>query len=249
MNEHAALWQLLQFSDSMFPTGAFSHSFGLESVVQEGRLTDGKQAQVWLIQVMTRQWAPADGLIGLLAEKALTSSHDALARIVRLDARLTASKTAQESRLAALSTGRHLLREAATVMPGGYTADYARYVLDSGGAGSTEVSEEERERRERLGNAVVVYALLGADCAWVPGQSTLAAAFAAAAGLVVALVKLVPLGQSEGQRLLAAIREPIEAALAEQEGHTEDDLESGALPAMEIAQMRHALLYSRLFRS
>lgn len=244
MNRFAALWHLLQFADTAFPTGAFSQSFGLESAVQEGRLTNVDQAQEWLALVMTRQWAPSEGLIGLLVGQALSSPIINWERVEYLDMLLTASRTAQESRQAALSTGRHLLREASSVLPGGWTVAYARHVFDTG-----EASGAEQEHRSSLGNAVVVYALLGVDCGWSVRESAFAAAFAAAAGLVSALVKLVPLGQSEGQHLLAALREPISDALVQQEGRTEDELESGALPAMEIAQMRHAALYSRLFRS
>jgi len=71
---------------------------------------------------------------------------------------------------------------------------------------------------------------------------------AAAANLVSAGVRLIPLGQSDGQRVLAAL-EPIVAAAATRALATALDDAGGAALRADIAGMRHETQYTRLFRS
>ena len=71
---------------------------------------------------------------------------------------------------------------------------------------------------------------------------------AGAANLISAGVRLIPLGQTDGQRVLAAL-EPVLAATAEQAmATTLDDIGSAAFRA-DLASMRHETQYTRLFRS
>ena len=71
---------------------------------------------------------------------------------------------------------------------------------------------------------------------------------AVAANLISAGVRLVPLGQTDGQRVLAAL-EPIIAAAAERALATLlDDVGSAAFRA-DLASVRHETQYTRLFRS
>jgi urease accessory protein len=69
-----------------------------------------------------------------------------------------------------------------------------------------------------------------------------------AANLVSAAVRLVPLGQTDGQRALTALAPAIRATAHEAETATLDDL-CGSAIASEIAAMRHETLQPRLFRS
>jgi urease accessory protein len=66
--------------------------------------------------------------------------------------------------------------------------------------------------------------------------------------LVLAGVKLVPLGQSDGQRLLLRLAEALPAAV--DQGLTVPERDIGAsLPALALASSLHETQYSRLFRS
>jgi len=69
-----------------------------------------------------------------------------------------------------------------------------------------------------------------------------------AANLVSAGVRLVPLGQSDGQRLLAALEPTIAATAARVLSCPLDEVGSAALRA-ELASLRHETQYTRLFRS
>jgi urease accessory protein len=71
---------------------------------------------------------------------------------------------------------------------------------------------------------------------------------AAAANLISAGVRLIPLGQTDGQRVLAALEPTIAAAAARAGAATLDDIGGAAFRA-DLAAMRHETQYTRLFRS
>lgn len=66
--------------------------------------------------------------------------------------------------------------------------------------------------------------------------------------LVSAAVRLVPLGQSDGLRVLAALEPTVAAVAAEAEAATLDDL-GGACFRFDLAAMHHETQYTRLFRT
>jgi urease accessory protein len=71
---------------------------------------------------------------------------------------------------------------------------------------------------------------------------------AVVANLVSAGVRLIPLGQTDGQRLLAALQDVIEKTCDRALAATLDDLGSAAFRA-DLASMRHEAQYTRLFRT
>jgi len=71
---------------------------------------------------------------------------------------------------------------------------------------------------------------------------------AATANLISAGVRLIPLGQTDGQRVLAALEPAIDATAARAIATALDDIGSASFRA-DIASMRHETQYTRLFRS
>jgi urease accessory protein len=71
---------------------------------------------------------------------------------------------------------------------------------------------------------------------------------AVAANLVSAGVRLVPLGQTDGQRVLAALESVVSAAAVRAVATALDEVGGAAFRA-DIASMRHETQYTRLFRS
>ncbi|MEO1320022.1 MAG: urease accessory UreF family protein, partial [Pseudomonadota bacterium] len=83
----------------------------------------------------------------------------------------------------------------------------------------------------------------------VPERATLTGyAHAFVANLVSAAVRLVPLGQTDGQRITAQLEASVDAAVARAGVTALDDLASATL-ASDIAAMQHETQYTRLFRS
>ncbi len=98
------------------------------------------------------------------------------------------------------------------------------------------------------GHHPVVFGIVGGVMAWPAEEMAGAYLYSTSAALVGAALRLMPLGQLAGQRILWNIR-PLIAKLAEEvQGKTETDMWTFA-PALEIAAMRHASLDARLFRS
>jgi urease accessory protein len=100
---------------------------------------------------------------------------------------------------------------------------------------------------ERIPYPVAVGAVSGAHA--IPEDATAAAYLQAiAANLISAAVRLVPLGQTAGLRVLAALEPTILAIAAETGDATLDDL-GGCVFRSDLAAMRHETQYARLFRS
>ena len=90
--------------------------------------------------------------------------------------------------------------------------------------------------------------MIGGVMAWPSKEMAGAYLYSTSAALVGAALRLMPLGQLAGQRILWNVQ-PLIANLEEEiQDNTESDIWSFA-PALEIASMRHVMLDARLFRS
>ena len=230
MTEVSALLAVLQFADGLFPSGGFAHSFGLETYAQAGRVRDAGGLEAFVRVHLEGSAGPADAVLAAIAARAGIGGD--LEACVALDQRLDAMKTVPEFRAASRQMGRQTARAAAALDGDGFAGDLARAIDDERTPGH---------------HAVVFGAVTGRAGA---SPETIAGAFlySTAALLVGAGLRLLPVGQLEGQRVLATMREPI-ARLARAAAAAEvDDLWSFT-PGLEVAGLRHAELDRRLFRS
>ena len=219
--------RLLQLCDSAFPSGAFSHSFGLDTAVLEGGLRDAQSAGDWIEAYLCRSAATLDA-------RAIALWIDGRASIEELDAALSAAVFAPELRSAA----RRLARATLDAYDAMGIADHAiagyRAALDEGCAHGHQAIAC------ALGYRAIGAAARDACCAYLSSTAGMLAAAAARA---------VPLGQRDIGRLLWSLRDAI-AAAAETAAAAQslDDLTASAI-ACEIDAMRHAWLDGRLFAS
>jgi urease accessory protein len=229
MNADAFL-RLLQFSDGLFPAGAYAHSFGLETCVQSGRVKNGDDVASFLRAYLEGSAAPMDAIAALCSRQAAIRRD--ISVCVRLDQMLEALKTAAELREASRQMGRQTLR-----ILNELSAD--RFVVDF----SSEV-----ESGTAPCHHPVVFGIVAAILDWPPRETASAFLYSTSATIVGASLRLLPLGQLAGQRVLWSVGSVI-AALAESlQSKTEDDMWSFT-PELEIAAMRHESLDARLFRS
>ncbi|PWZ78666.1 urease accessory protein UreF, partial [Staphylococcus pseudintermedius] len=91
-----AYLKLFQFCDSQFPTGAFSHSFGLETYIQRGDVHNGASFQAWLEVFLKEQLTYTDGLAMRLVYEAIEANDTAA--IERLDQLLFVQNIPRETR-------------------------------------------------------------------------------------------------------------------------------------------------------
>ena len=109
------LLPLLQLSDSALPTGAFSHSFGMESYLADGTITDEATFAAWLRAYVSRQLAYTDGLaIRMVFDALHLGDLDAVWNLDRLLAALTLP---EQVRTAAATIGRRTAEVGTVVAP------------------------------------------------------------------------------------------------------------------------------------
>lgn len=222
---------LLQFTDGLFPAGAYAHSFGLEYYVQSGEVSDATGVEEFLRAYLESSAAPSDAVALLCAARAGRAAD--LAACMALDETLDAMKTVSELRDASRQMGRQMLRVV------NHLHGQHRVLADFGEQVGNELTP---------GHHPVVFGIIGGVMAWPPEEMAGAYLYSTSAALLGAALRLMPLGQLAGQRILWNIRPLIAKLAADVQGKTQADMWTFA-PALEIAGMRHASLDARLFRS
>ena len=230
-----ALWHLLQTSDQFFPTGGFAFSHGLEMYVAAGLVHDRATCQRLLTELFNHAIGPTDLVFCAHAHR-LAAAPDAadarLSSLVDLDHLLAAMKAPRELRLESRHVGRSFLRATMALSPSRLTQSFWERV----------------QRGEAQGHYAVVSGLVAHELGLPETSALLAYLYTVASSLAAAAVRLVPLGQSDGQRLLHELQ-PCCLALVQHYAHlTPDDAWNGA-PGLDIRSMQHERLYSRLCRS
>jgi urease accessory protein len=224
------LLTLLQLCDTALPIGAFAFSNGLETYAQQGLMPEVARLQEWLEAILHHAVHGSHLLPVALAYRATVVAD--WAQLERLDHQLTAMKHARELREASVRAGHGLLRLAVQVWPGP----------------AVERLHALCQQRRLAGHQALVLGALGSELGWEERVIVEAAGYQWLSGMVSATLRLLPIGQIAGQRLLATLLRdlPVIADDIRQQGW--DDLSSAA-PEFDIRAMQHENLYSRLFRS
>lgn len=224
------LLALLRLADGLFPTGGFAHSFGLETYVQAGVVRDAAGLDALLAAQLEGGAGPTDAVAVACAARSAAAGD--LEACLDLDDRLDAMRWVPEFRAASVQMGRQTLRVAVATSAAPFLGAFARVVAEDRGA---------------VHHATVFGVALG--CRGVAPELAATAYLHSTAVLIVnAALRLVPLGQVEGQRVLASVGPRIARLAAVAAAARVDDLWSFT-PGLEIAGLRHAELEARLFRS
>jgi urease accessory protein len=152
--------------------------------------------------------------------------------VVDLDRRLDAMKCVPEFSAASRQMGRQTARVAAAIDPDAFVRDVAAAV----------------EAGAMPGHHAVVFGAAIGRTGVAAGEAAAAFLYSVSASLVGAALRLLSLGQLDGQRVLAGLR-PLIARLAVRAAASEPDDMWSFVPGLEIAGIRHARLTTRLFRS
>jgi urease accessory protein len=219
-----ALLRLLQLASPALPVGAYAYSQGLEWAVEAGWVTDEATLGRWLDEQLTESFGRVDLPILSRLHRAAREGDDAELR--RWSRELVARRETRELVADDRDRGRAL----------------ARLLRDLGvGAAALWADRDDAP--------FAALAALAATAWNVPLEPALHAhAFGWLENQVLAGVKLIPLGQVAGQRLLLTLTPRIPAVVAAALALDDDDI-GGTLPILAIASSLHETQYTRLFRS
>jgi urease accessory protein len=219
----------LRFVDSFFPSGGYAFSSGLEAAVQGGAVRNAEDLSRYVVELITTGIGEREAVaVGLAHEAYLSGS---LESAVEADRELEAMKLGRESRTASRQMGRQVMRlavEQATKHP----------LLEE------FLAAVEQERTP--GHLAVTLGMTLAAAGWSKEDSIAAFLYQTATGYVSAAMKLLPVGQKEGQRLIDSWLDVIQQV--SQRAAQQRVFRSWS-PVQDIYAMRHSRLESRLFRS
>src|SRR5947209_763731 len=170
----------LQLVDSFFPVGAFAYSDGLETAAAGGRVHDAASLGKWMEHFLEQVFVPCEGLALVKCMCAL--KEDDLDTLYRVDEELTAIRPAAAVRAASTGIGKRLLSLYASMYEGGRIA-WNRVALPHG-------------------NAAAAYAIVFSQCGVEERDAALAFGYNRLAGIVSAGLRLISIGQLQGQALL-----------------------------------------------
>jgi urease accessory protein len=226
-DEAAALYRLMTWLSPAFPVGAFSYSSGIEWAVEAGDIVDAASLRGWLSSMLGDGSGFCDAVFLAQAHRAASAGDDvALREIAGLAAAFVPSR---ERQLETTTQGRAFIEIARSA----WTCDgLDKLVAACDGA--------------------IVYPIavgLVSAAHGLPVASSLHAFLhAVVSNWISAGARLVPLGQTDSQRILAALEADVAATAKRALGASLDDLGSVTFRA-DLASLRHETQYTRLFRS
>lgn len=222
--DDVALLRLLQLASPALPVGAFAYSQGMESAVECGWVRDEHAAGTWIEGLLTNALVQLDVPVFARLHRAFVQSD--AAAVDYWSRFLYACRETAELRAESRQVG-----------------NAAALLLNDLGLG-----EAAPWASSPHASFATVFALAAAYWNIACRPAAVAYLWGWTENQVTAAIKLIPLGQTAGQRLLARAIAAIPGAVAQ--GLALDEVDIGALtPGLALASALHETQYSRLFRS
>jgi urease accessory protein len=226
-SEAAALYRLMTWLSPSFPVGAFSYSSGIEWAVESGDIADAASLRDWLAAMLAEGSGFCDGVfLAQTHRAALSGEDDALRGVAELAAAFVPSR---ERLLETSAQGRAFIDIACAA----WNCDRLDRLIPTCGS--------------PIVYPVAVGLVSAAHNIPLP-PSMHAFLHALASNWISAGARLVPLGQTDSQRVLASLEPLVFATAGRALDASLDDLGSASFRA-DLASMRHETQYTRLFRS
>jgi len=217
----STLLYLLQLASPSLPVGAYSYSEAIETLVSQEKITDAATLERWIRAEL--KW----GSIGL--DVAIISRlYSDSSRLDYWNSWLSAVRETQELKEQSHQMGFSLLRLISTIEP-------------------TLASQLNEQLNQEEVNFAIAYSALASYWRIPLKDAILGYLHSWVSNLVAAGLKLIPLGQSEAQKILLSLAPNIIDKA--QYILTAKELPYSCSWGLSLASMEHANLYSRLFRS
>lgn len=228
--DESHLLRLMAWLSPSFPVGAFSYSHGLEYAVEDGRVTDRETLRDWTTAVLLHGSGRVDAALFRASHEAVTDENTDLIdwALERGDAMRATRELGVESE----GQGRAFVEAVSGPWP-------------------APALDRLRDAAARLERPIVYPVAVGVAAAAhdIPLRPALIAYLHAfAANLVSAGLRLVPLGQSDGQRVISELEQVIQNATGVALTRRREDIGSATVLA-DWASASHETQYTRLFRS
>ncbi|GIP28250.1 urease accessory protein UreF [Paenibacillus sp. J23TS9] len=221
---------LFQLCDSNFPTGAFSHSYGLESYIQEDQVHDQTTLSEWLHVYVNEQLVHSDGLASRLVFDALQDGN--LETVWKLDRMLTVQNLPRETREGTQKMGDRMLNLVGSL--------YEVPVLS--------LYRERINKKQCFGHPAIVFTMIGHHLGVSRSTTILYYLYSVISSLVQNAVRAIPLGQTAGQKTIQQFQDVLTEATEKIESLDEEDF--GIIsPGLELSQMKHERVNIRIFMS
>lgn len=221
------LLTICQIVNSSFPSGSFSHSYGLEKLIVSGEVNDAATVEGHCRSWLRYGLCTADGVAAAHAFRA--ASQGDMEKIVDIDRRIGCMRLTRETRIAATLTGKAFLA-GALVAINSPLLDRLRDLVEGG---------QMTGQHPVVFGAAMAVANIGED----EGIAVfLQSSFSSLVGVAG---RLVPLGQSDVQAILARARRLMIDCVRTSQSRDLDHM-SSAVVQFEIASMQHERQLSRL---
>jgi urease accessory protein len=225
-------FHLMQLSDSFFPSGMFSMSGGLESLMNDQKITNWIDVKNFILEQIEFQIFPCDCTVLLTALSA--AKNNDLKAIVEIDEKYYSMKFPKEIRNSSIRSGKQVLNSIIHMVennnPNNFLDEFNKKIKSN----------------ETPGTYPVVLGI-GAVCFDIPLDSiTRMLLYSFSSSVVSAAIRLGLIQHLDAQKILNQLAEPINKIILE---NKEKDLQNiwQLSPLTEIYQMNHEHSETRMF--
>lgn len=225
-----ALLNLLHIADPNLPIGGYSHSNGLETYVQQGKVNNPETTLTFIKNMLKSSILHNDASYIRLTYEALEDKN--FKEVEKIDAECSAQKGPEEIRGASHKLGMRLFK----------------IFFEKNDHKMLKKLRKYMDENEGVGNYPVVYAIICYTSDISLKEALTGFYFGTASGMVTNAVKLVPLGQIQGQQVLFEVQKEIEGWV-KKTIKLDKKLIGLASVGFDLRSMQHEKLYSRLYMS
>lgn len=227
---HKTILNILHIADPMLPIGGFSHSNGLETYIQQNLVKDVATTHQFVESMLKNNYKYNDALVVKFAHE--YGSQNNMQALIALDTQCHALKAPKEIREGSNKLGIRLLKIYSELIEHALLSDF----------------QKQTKNKTCFGHYAVVYGLITQMENISIAEAVSSFYYNATVSMVTNAVKLVPLGQIDGQKILYNMH-PVIAELTNETLGLDKDLIGVCNPALDIKCMQHERLYSRLYMS